>query len=61
MVDVVVVFVVVVILEAVVELVVVSLRNVLIVAVVINLYIFVGIYMANHLVLLIKLFHWRII
>jgi sterol desaturase/sphingolipid hydroxylase (fatty acid hydroxylase superfamily) len=49
------------VLEAVVELVVDSLTNVLIVVVVIILWIFVGIYTTNRLVLPIRLFLWRIL
>ena len=56
-----VVFVAAVILEVVIELVVVSLTNVLNVAVIIIMWIFVGIYTANHLVLPIRLFIWRIL
>jgi hypothetical protein len=56
-----VVFVVAVILEVVVELVVVSLTNVLNVAIIIIIWIFVGIYMENHLVLPIRLFIRRIL
>jgi hypothetical protein len=60
-VEVVAVFVVAMILEVVVKLVVMSLANVLTVAVVSILWIFVGSYTANHLVLPIKLFLWRIL